>query len=34
VWIAIVALGVVTASLLVKRSQAREEGVVALGAVR
>jgi putrescine transport system permease protein len=32
VWIAIVALGVVTASLLVKRSQAR--GVVALGAVR
>jgi putrescine transport system permease protein len=34
VWIAIVALGVVTASLLVKRSQAKEEGVVALGAVR
>jgi putrescine transport system permease protein len=34
VWIAIVALGVVTASLLVKRSQLREEGVVALGAVR
>ena len=34
VWIAIVAFGVVTASLLVKRSQAKEEGVVALGAVR
>jgi putrescine transport system permease protein len=34
VWIAIVALGVVTASLLVKRSQLKEEGVVALGAVR
>jgi len=34
VWIAIVALGVVTASLLVKRSQVKDEGVVALGAVR
>jgi putrescine transport system permease protein len=34
VFIAVVALGVVTASLLIKRQQVRQEGVVALGAVR
>ena len=34
VFIAVVALGVVTASLLIKRQQVKQEGVVALGAVR
>ena len=32
--VAVVTVGVVTASLMVKRSQARQEGMVALGAVR
>jgi putrescine transport system permease protein len=34
IFIAVVAVGVVAASLLIKRSQLRQEGVVALGAVR
>jgi putrescine transport system permease protein len=32
--IAVVALGVVAASLLTKRSQMKQEGMVAIGAVR
>jgi putrescine transport system permease protein len=34
IFIAVVAAGVVTASLLIKRSQIKQEGMVALAAVR